>query len=476
MKKLLFVATSLYSFATPAFAIDVESRVDSAVVYTRGALITREAALTVPAGDQEIRLTNLPPGLGAADLTVTVRDPGVRLGQVRVTREPRSESYDDDYARAESAVQEQRLAVLAIDHANEAAERELTFLRGFAEGYARDAGVDGVRGTADPAAWRSALTLLREGTLEARARIRDNELARLRANQELQKRQSVLNALRGSARQRSIVTVSVSSPRAVDTTLSVSYFDEDAYWEPVYEARLDSNEGTLALAQIAEVWQETDEDWRGIALTLSTSEPAEELEPPELDERRLTLYDPTAERRKAANVAAVQELGRVGATADAYALQEVVVTGARSVAVDVGSYAVDYTIPGRVSVVNDANDAVTFELSATRTPVELLTTIVPAESTLAFLQSRFVYDGTLPLFASSMRIFVDGTFAGVSRMPSTLPGSEVTLPMGLDRRVDVQVRPQADDNDRRGVINRRRYETTHTLYEVTNRRPHRDAG
>ena len=468
MQRIIVTAILVLAAATPALAVDAESRVERAVVYPEGAQITRRAALTLPAGESTVRLVDLPPGLSARGIRIAVADAGVQLGQVRVEREPRAESYDDDFAAAERAVNEQRLVLQAIDDDNEAAEREITFLKGFAEGYARDAGVDGIRGSADPAAWRSALALLRDGTREARQRIRDNVGTRLAAERELSRRVNAMNALRGSSRQRSTAEVSVASAAPVATTLDISYFVSSAGWSPVYEARLDSDAGSLSLLQIGSVRQETDEDWRGIELVLSTSEPSGEFEAPVLDSELLSLYEPRARRKSAAMDEIVVTGTRVASVA-AESLADIAY--APPTTVSIGAYAVDYTVPGRVDIANDAADDVTFELAATRSNVELLTTVVPLESTLAFLQSRFVYDGALPLFGGSLRVYVDGTFAGSSTMPPALPGSEITLPMGQDRRIDVSVRPQADENDRRGIINKRRYETTHNVYEITNRRP-----
>ncbi len=43
---------------------------------------------------------------------------------------------------------------------------------------------------------------------------------------------------------------------------------------------------------------------------------------------------------------------------------------------------------------------------------------------------RFVYNQSVPLYASEMLVFVDDVFAGFSEMPTMLPKAEVLLPMG----------------------------------------------
>ncbi|MEL6367352.1 MAG: DUF4139 domain-containing protein [Pseudomonadota bacterium] len=66
--------------------------------------------------------------------------------------------------------------------------------------------------------------------------------------------------------------VDLYSPTAQTTTLLLSYLTEDAGWGLEYEARVDSDAESLDMLHIARVGQSTDEDWRGVHLTLSARE------------------------------------------------------------------------------------------------------------------------------------------------------------------------------------------------------------
>ena len=76
------------------------------------------------------------------------------------------------------------------------------------------------------------------------------------------------------------------------TEIRIRYYQADAYWSPVYEARLDSDTGALQLLKQASVRQQTDEDWTNVALTLSTSEPTGDLAAPRLRSQFLDLREP----------------------------------------------------------------------------------------------------------------------------------------------------------------------------------------
>ncbi|MEQ8207685.1 MAG: DUF4139 domain-containing protein, partial [Woeseia sp.] len=88
----------------------------------------------------------------------------------------------------------------------------------------------------------------------------------------------------------------------------------------------------------------------------------------------------------------------------------------------------------------------------------------------AYLAARFLYEGNVPLYESDLRVYVDGAYAGASTMPTALPQTEVTVPMGQDRRVEVNIVDQGAVTGRGGIVSRRRTETTNYLFEIANRR------
>ena len=64
-------------------------------------------------------------------------------------------------------------------------------------------------------------------------------------------------------------------------------------------------------------------------------------------------------------------------------------------------------------------------------------------------------DQATPLYGNQMVVYVDGVYVGESALPTVLPGAEITLPMGQDRRVEVQVRDQGGQKGKGGFIGRR---------------------
>lgn len=456
---LVLLLVSLIS--TNVFAVSVSSRVDSVVVYPQGATVTRVADVSLNAGSNDIRFTGLVNAIDADRLRVEVLAEGVQIGQVNLAREQQRDVYDAEVAAVQEDIAELTSQIAALIDSSAAAKLQLTFLEGIASGYGKDAGYEGARGAADVNSWRSALALLLSGSEEANTLIRRNEKKRVELDKDLSALQRKLNGLRGGSLATTVLDVTLNAANAGRTEVRLRYFQEDASWSPSYEARLDSNTGELQLAQQAEVKQETDEDWGNVILTLSTSEPGGELVAPTLESQFLNLYRPAPEMP-----AKRREL-RAG-SAD-LALQEIVVTGQR-VETSVGGFAVTYDMPGRTSVSNDSDEAITLDLARFNFSADMVTVVVPRESEEAFLTARFVYDEALPLYGSNMTVFVDGAFAGYSEMPTALPGSQLELPMGQDRRIEVSAKTQGDARGREGIISKRKTESTDYIFELTNRR------
>ena len=454
------VACPVASSAT----LNSPSQVTAATVYGQGATVTRSAAIALSAGNNTVTFPDLPAGLNEARIQIEIADDAVNIGQVRLAQKQRSDAANAEVRKLEQTLQEARGQLQALTDSNQSADLTLKFLDGLASGYAKEAWFEGARGSADTASWRAAIKVLNEGSAAALARKRNNALERTQASAEVSRLERELAQARGQNRADSTLTVTLSSPDARTVAAKVRYYSNNASWRPLYEARLNSDSGTLELAQRAAVYQSSSADWTNIELTLSTSEPEGQLERPELASEFLDIA-PKVSRQNFKNRASLR-----GA-----AIEEVTVTAAHAVAPSqpaptVGNFAVTYAIPGTVTVANNADDDQLFDLSRAQFETELVTQIVPRQSTAAYLAARFTYDESVPLYGSDMRIYVDGVYAGASQMPTALPQAELTLPMGQDRRIEVAVTDQGGQRGEQGIIGKRKTEVTDYQFKITNRR------
>jgi uncharacterized protein (TIGR02231 family) len=466
MKRAVLACAALLAAAAAVADSTLKTKVTAATVYSEGASITREGALALIAGDQVIELPGLPAGLDESAVQVELTDSRVRIGQIKQRLVAQARAQDEEVRNAEDALARAQSALKAIEDEDQGADLTLKFLDGLATGYAKEAWTDSANASGNPDSWQRAIAVLQQGSAQARKTKRDNVAARTDAQRLVQQRQRELNALRGGRPESTVLQVAVNAPAALDTRVRVVYFVEDARWSPIYEARLNSDDGQLELAQRAVVIQETDEPWRNIALSLATGDPLGELEAPTLESEFLGLWAPEPRRAKRSRLAGIAQ---ASGARDA-SIEEVIVTGSRVAAPEVSAFAITYPIPGAVDLDNDSDEDQLFDLSRDQFGTTLITQAVPRQSTQAFLAARFTYESDLPLYRSAMKVYVDGVFAGSSVMPDALPGAEVTLPMGQDRRVTVETRNQGGVGGESGLIGKKRREVTDFVYRITNRR------
>jgi len=458
-KKIIFVISLLS--AGPALAADTLSRVESVTVYARGAMVTRVASVELSAGNNDIRLTGLVRDLGMEGLRVEVAADDVRVGQIRLGREQTRDAFNEEVQDLQAQIDTLSSSIKAIDDSSSAAALRLRFLQGIADGYAKEAWFEGARGTADIESWQAALDLLQTGTEDANNLIRSNSTRKSALNKDLSVLTRRLQDLRGGAHAATTVGFSLRTGTAKRVQVRLHYYQQGASWSPRYEARLDSESGELQLVQQAEITQRTDEDWSKVSLTLSTSEPESTLVAPGLSSRFLDLYEPRMAVRAQKSMA--------GPDSTLAMMAEVSAPDSRSRA-QVSGFAVNYPVPGSVDISNDRDEPVSIDLAQFEFDAELITRVVPRQSTQAFLLAKFVYDQSLPLHGSTMTVYVDGVYVGQTQMPSALPQAEMELPMGRDRRVEVRVESQGGEKGRQGVISKRKSESTDYVFEIINRR------
>ncbi len=463
-KALVILLTGLSS-ASWVHAQDINTSIDAVTVYSDGATITRKAEVVLGTGQQTLNFVGLPANIDQSRFQLEMLAESVTLGQIKFNIVQQRDAFDTEVNKLQQQIDGVNKQILAVDDSNQTAQLKLRFLDGIAQGYAKESWFEGARGAADISSWRSALSVLDEGSSAARKVLRDNITARKQLELDLAKLSKEMQTLRGKRTASMHVDVALTTDRQTNATVKLHYYQSGAQWFPQYTAYLDSDSKRLSIAQKAMVQQFSDEPWNNIALTLSTSEPSGQLIAPETRSQFLDLIDPSQFRPQSA------PLMKSRAAADLQ--MEEIAAGAtmrRAPEPDIGNYAVSYTVPGRVNLANRTDDAQSFELADFATTAKLITQIVPRASQDAFLTAQFVYTDRLPLYASNMMVYVDQVYVGETYLATTLPNADVTLPMGQDRRVDVVITDQGGNSAESGFIGRRKSELTDKLFAITNRR------
>ena len=453
------VALLTTSLLAAPLAQALESRIDAVTVYPRGADVTRVARISLTPGANSVLLEGLPGDIDLDRLTAMVEDETVEVRSIRMDVREQRDAYDAEVRRLQAAITEVNDAIEAIDDEIAIAEFQLKFLEGLVQDYASRERREAVAGQADIASWQQAMDSIGSGASEAMQKIRNARKLRRDQEAELSMLERELENKRDRREDSAVLQIALDSESSLESNLRVTYFQRQASWSSSYAAYLDTTDNRLRLTHEAQVSQTSSEDWNNVELTLSTSNPGGALQAPEQESRFLDLYEPRLDARMALP-------GGDRMFEAARMMEEVVVSSAR---LRSGRYAVLYRATERTSISNMADQAQGVPLTEYRVGVSLVTRTTPRQNARAFLSARYTHDSETPLLGGPMRVFVDGTFAGIAQLPDLLPGTEAALPMGPDRQVEVSATDQGGGKGSEGFLTSRNTRLSDFLFEVVNR-------
>lgn len=463
---------------------------NAVTIYPDQATVTRGGSIDLPAGDSLIVLPDVPAGLLRDSVTARgTASAAVAIGAVEV----RQASFDPRAGDARRAELTDRLRavddeIAAVDVRIAAQAAQLTLIERLSASFADQqrrpptAG-EAPRLAADPAAWRAAWEVVRDGTAEAQEATRILRQGRRTLEARRAQIQAEIGGLRSAPPGTLEITVALRAEAATRLDLSVSYQVPGARWQPVYEARLDSAAGRLILRQEAIVTQRTGEDWRDVALTLSTARPAADQRPPELQPWRIRLVDPAelarlaelqrqqaAEARPGGRGAAMRGAPAPASSADAAAPppppRDVETVAAVTAS---AGFAVEYRIPGRATLRSDGTDR-RVRIGDLNAEAALSVRTIPRIDPRGFLVVRFANPAETPTLAGQASLYLDGVFVGRTALPMLRPREETVLSYGADDRVRVTYALQAQRRGEEGglLTGRTRSRSTEALITIRN--------
>lgn len=465
-------------------AAPVESRISAVTVYQDRAVVTRTATVQLTGGPLELVFANLPHALNEQSLQVSGRGTA-QASILDVSAKPTYVDYTPD-----ARVKELEDQLKGLGKQQRGLEDRQNILNSQSAMLDRMEAALFAPPTKDvPRPELSQFTNSLTYLTEQRAKITTERTTLDDQREELQNKintvHAQLNELRGAGgRAFKTVTVRVSSTQAGDLALSLSYTVPGASWVPSYDARVTSADRTVQLDYFGIVRQSTGEDWKDVAVTLSTARPSLGGAAPVLQVWALDVYDPIAlreqkmrqeavarradlERRAAAAPAAVnmQTLTTNGADmaggaqeVDASFLGAVMENAATSAAFKI---AVSSTIPS-----DNSPQKVPITAAALKAVPEYLT--VPKRQTAAFLTSKVVNSSEFPLLAGAMNVFLDGTFVATSALRTVMSGEKFDLALGVDDGIAIKHKRVQKFTEETGLTNSGKRITYEYLITVQN--------
>jgi uncharacterized protein (TIGR02231 family) len=425
----LFATTALPAFAD---AIAATSRITAVTVYPDGARLTREVTFTAPsAGSHELVVTDLPydsdPGLIrlAPSQGLTVGAFALRADRLPPREDPLTDAQKAAKAQveaAQAAAETAQLALEAITAKVEAAEAQVRFLSSFSGALPDGATPETIKAMAGMIGTETLAA--RQAALAAKAELPPAQKAVTEAQEAVAKAQAAYDALPSADMDYTALSVAVTAAAAGEQSVTVTQYVGNANWRPVYDLNLTRDGGDrLDLSRSVLVTQYTGEDWDGIALTLSSSRPAEQAAPSQLwpELRSIGPEVDAEELARKANGAgdALFEAAPTVEAAPAAITAEMAYEGDTVV----------YEYPDPVTIAAGAEDLRLALDSLTFTPV-VQAVAVPRLDKTAFVMASFTNASDEPLLPGQAMLFREGVLVGSTWLDVIAPGVETDVGFG----------------------------------------------
>lgn len=452
---------------TPVLAADinVDLPIDAVLVHPQSAAITRRGKAQLPTGEHRLIVSGLPQHLDPARLQLSIDNAAVRLGSLELKEIHQGDltaQAEKDLRDAIQALQDQRKVVSdRVDTAN----LQLNILASLASGS--DAGMKPSINGNDLA---TLMKTVADNANLAREQIRRATIESRDLDRQIEQKQFELQQIATRRKASTQMIASIRTEQNINATVTVSYPEHNAWWEWLYEARLDTGSKQLSYLRQVAVHQGSGDDWNNVKLRVTTANDQQQTQTPQLQPLFVDIYQSRPELKsnyRAQSPAPAPPVATEGLSA--LAKDEIVVTGSMirdKASVIASQYLVDYDIPGRVTVLAN-RQAKVLPIDDLRFAIDLVARTVPEEETTAYLEARFTYKEETPLQQGEVQLYRDGAFIGSGVSPALLPGKDVRLPFGADERVRVAEHDETEGSKQGGTFNRSSVQQTRKRYEIT---------
>jgi uncharacterized protein (TIGR02231 family) len=430
--------------------ITVETTISRVTVYPDRARVTCQGVCQTPAGIHRLLIEELSLFLEPDSIRVAGQGTArVRLLGVDVVNRYYTETPAEKVRQLEQQIEqlEDELRALEDSKAGWAAQAKyLDGLRQASTEYAKGLS----RGRMTIEEQNRLIAFMQEQDRAMRTAVRQLEQQQRELNRRLQKLRQELKELHAARpRQRYAAYVEIEVLSEGDFQPEVSYVVHNAGWQPLYDIRLlETAEGngqrqTVEVDYIAQVTQNTGQDWPGVQLIVSTARPALNQLLPELQPWFLDVYTPPppmplaparamAMSAPMAAKAAFQETAAVAEVALDMVEAEVAVADVQATGTTVS-----FAIPGGTDIPSDGSPHKTTINRFNLDPkVDYLA--VPRHTDAVYRRATVTNNSPGPLLAGSASLFVGDEFIGRTQLEYTPSAGEIKLLLGVEERITIK--------------------------------------
>ncbi len=428
----------------------LDAPITGVAVFTDGARVQRSGTVSMQPGPQTVIISGLPATVDPASVRVAARGPDLALLDVEVHHRYRTDPLREETARLRSEVDRCRDAVQALDDEETSEQARLDFVGHLSEAAATALARAVSFGRAshdDLSQMAGHLSADTAGTLGRRREISARRRAARRELEAAEVRLATAEKRAGSSVAFTEVSATLDAGAATRAEVEFSYHVPGASWRPLYDLALEG--GKLAVSYLAEVTQQTGEDWPAVELVLSTTRRGRHQTLPELDPWYIGRARPIPRPQLARSAAMAARSGALppGAPAPMAAgappalpaadmPEAVPLAAGPGEPGELGS-GLAYRVQRPLAVPADGGPHKTmvarFALDAALDHLA-----VPIMAPEAYLRATVTNTSPLLLLPGPARVFHGTRFVGETSLETVAAGEEFELQLGVDDQIRVE--------------------------------------
>lgn len=487
---LIALAGLSVSGVASAETLKVETRLEGVLVFPSSAEITRMGKVKLDKGSHTIILEDLPAQAIANSIRVEGRATGgLSIGSVDSRRRYLGQDESADLAPQRKALEDQirrleddrEVIQGEIDAANAQGELIRNLVGLPTRGMARQEGDSQPLKASD---WTDFVALVGTGLRDVRETLVAAKVRQRAIQRQLAELRAKLGELAPKQRQITEVKVFVDAEVPLELDMIVKYQVGNASWSPLYDARLATGSKTeapqLKMTRRAMVTQRTGEDWKDVAVSLSTTRPqsgsgAPELRPmvvdykpkprpkPAMVERRYRKQNDAMRDAEPAPMAEAVGGGLMSSMAPARPVQARIVNA---------PFQAIFEVPGRTTI-SSTGEAKRLQISQDIIQPKLSIRTVPKRTAKAYLYATLELGKGAPVLSGPVALFRDGVFVGNGKLPTLAGGEDHELGFGVDDLVRVRHSVSNEQRGETGLISSSR--TDNRSYKISVKNLHERA-
>lgn len=435
-------------FSLSAHAADNEERVSSNIthvtVFLNQAQVTRVAKVSLQAGVTHLIFDRVSPYINLNSIQVKTESNVTLLSVSQRNNFLLSEEKPQFILNLEDTLDalNQQLALINIRREALTLEKEV---------LASNKHIGGQNSGVKVEDLEDALTLFRKRTQEIGEELLklNNQSQRLNTIHQKFKSQldEYLNNKNGTVEV--VVTLKTLSPIS-NTKIEWSYLVGNTSWTPFYDIRVKDTKSPIELVSKAYITQQTGEDWKNVVLKLSTANPNESGNKPELDPLRLGFVKPTPQvmtlydKKRLITVdkeAPEQTLENEGDGAGASSIYGSFSYSTLSFSTGISSVFnsdinVEFNVTSAYTIPSD-NNPHQVDLTVNKLNGNYGYAAVPKLDKDAFVTVKVAGSDLVNQISGEANIYFDGTYTGKTYINGTSSDSSL-LSLGRDKRVQIQ--------------------------------------